>query len=60
MERTFGGREFKIYRRKKSSSLIRSHHLYNNIWSPYKGKKLALCPGDQEKAFEKVKDATGI
>ena len=57
---TLGVSEFKINHRIKFRSLIRGHHVYQKIWSPYKREKIAACPDDEEEALEHNKYAIGI
>lgn len=60
MTSTLSVSELKINRRIKFRSFIRGHHVYKNIWSPYKEKKLAACPDDQEEPLENIRYAIGI
>ena len=52
--------EFRIMHRIKFQSLIRGHHVYKNVWSPYIGETLIAHPDNREEAQEYDKYAIGI
>ena len=52
--------EFKIMHQIKFQSLIRGHHMYKNVWSPYKGETLTAQPDNQDEAQENDKCVVGI
>ena len=60
MARAVEKRDFEIYHRVKFQSIIRGHHVYKSIWSPYAGETLMAYPVDQSEALEYDKFAVGI
>ena len=60
MARAHKIQEFRIMHRIKFQSLIRDHHVYKNVWSPYVGETLVAHPDDREEAREYDKYAIGI
>ena len=52
--------EFRIMHQIKFQSLIRGHHAYKNVWSPYKGETLIVQPDNRDEAQENDKYAVGI
>ena len=44
----------------KSQSLIQGHHVFKNVWSPYKGETLIAQPDNRDEAQENDKYAVGI
>ena len=52
--------EFRIMHQIKFESLIRGHHVYKNVWSPYKGETLIAQPDNRDEAQENDKYAVGI
>ena len=53
------GRKFKMMHRIKFQSLIRVHHVYNNIWRPYMGETLIAHPDERAEAMEYDKHTIG-
>ena len=52
--------EFRIMYQIKFQSLIRGHHVYKNVWSPYKGETLIAQPDNRDEAQENYKYTVGI
>ena len=52
--------EFKITHQIKFQSLIRGHHVYENVRNPYKGETLIAQPDNRYGAQENDKYAVGI
>lgn len=60
MARAIEKRNFEMYHRVKFQSIIRGHHVYKSIWSPYAGETLMAYPDDRPEALEYDKFAVGI
>ena len=60
MARAVEKRNFEMYHRVKFQSIIRGHHVYKSIWSPYAGETLMAYPDDRPEALEYDKFAVGI
>ena len=60
MARAIEKRNFEMYHRVKFQSIIRGHHVYKSIWSPYAGETLMAYPDDQPEALECDKFAVEI
>ena len=60
MARAIEKRNFEMYHRVKFQSIIRDHHVYKSIWSPYAGETLMAYPDDRPEALEYDKFAAGI
>ena len=60
MARAIEKRNFEMYHRVKFQSIIRGHHVYKSIWSPYAGETLMAYPDDRPEALEYDKSAVGI
>ena len=60
MERAIEKRNFEMYHRVKFQSIIRGHHVYKSIWSPYARETLMAYPDDGPEALEYDKFAVGI
>ena len=60
MARTIEKRNFEMYHRVKFQSIIKGHHVYKSIWSPYAGETLMEYPDDRPEALEYDKFAVGI
>ena len=57
----FERRSIKSIRNKHPvQSLIRGHHVYENVWSPYKVGTLITQPDNRDEAQENDKYAVGI
>ena len=54
------GCEFRIMHQIKFQSLIRGHHVYKNLGSPYKEEILIAQPDNRDEAQENDKYAVGI
>ena len=52
--------EFRIMHQIKFESLILGHHVYKNVWSPYKRVTLIALPNNRDEAQEDDKYAVGI
>ena len=52
--------EFRIMHQIKLQSLIRGHHVYKNVQSPYKGETLIAQPDNRDEAQENDKCAVSI
>ena len=52
--------EFRIMHHIKFQSLIRGHHIYKIVWSPYKGETMIAQPDNRDEAQENDKYAVGI
>ena len=52
MARAIEKRNFEMYHRVKFQSIIRGHHVYKSIWSPYAGETLMTYPDDRPEALE--------
>ena len=52
--------EFRIMHQIKFQSLIRGHHVYKDVGSPYKGETLIAKPDNRDEAQENDKYAVGI
>ena len=52
--------EFRIMYQIKFQSLIRGHHAYKNVWSPYKKETLIVQPDNRDEVQENDKYAVGI
>ena len=52
--------EFRIMHERKFQSLLRGHHVYKNVWNPYKGEILIAEPDNRDEAQENDKYAVGI
>ena len=60
MARAIEKRNFEMYHRVKFQSIIRGHHVYKSIWSPYAGETLMAYPDDRPEALEYNTFAVGI
>ena len=60
MARAIEKRNFEMYHRVKFQSIIRGHHVYKSIWSPYAGEAIMTYPDDQPESLEYDKFAVGI
>ena len=60
MARAIEKSNFEVYHRVKFQSIIRGHHVYKSIWSPYAGETLMAYPDDRPEALEYDKFAVGI
>ena len=52
--------KFRFMHQIKFQSLIRGHHVYKNVWSPYKWKTLTTKPDNRDEAQENNKYTVGI
>ena len=52
--------EFRFMHQIKFQSLIRGHHVYKSVWSPYKGETLIAQSDNRDEAQENNKYAVGI
>ena len=52
--------EFRIMHQIKFQSLIQGHHVYKNVWSPYKGETLIAQPDNRGEAQENDNYAVAI
>ena len=60
MARAIEKRNFEMYPTAKFQCIIRGHHVYKSIWSPYAGETLMAYPDDRLEALEYDKFAVGI
>ena len=60
MARALESRNFEVCHRVKFQSIIRGHHVYKNVWSPYVGEVLLANLDDRPEALEYDKFAVGI
>ena len=44
--------EFRFMHQIKCQNLIRGHHVYKNVWNPYKGETLIAEPDNRDEAQE--------
>ena len=52
--------EFRIMYQIKFQTIIRGHHVYKNVWSPYKGKTVIAQPDNRDETQENDKYGVSI